>query len=75
MAYRRGVDSEARSRLGSVLDVCAHEARSLERLNDPRLDEVLKEMAKLRAEIVATLATLATVQPPASGGDEIGGLS
>lgn len=60
---------EARSRLGSVLDVCEHEARSLERLEDPRLDEVLQAMAKLCAEIVAALAEL---QSPAPNGGEFG---
>jgi hypothetical protein len=49
---------EARSRLTSVLDVCEHEMEALDALVDARLTHVLQMMTQLRAEIVATLATL-----------------
>jgi hypothetical protein len=49
---------EARSRLASVLDVCAHEKKALDALADPRLAGVLQAMTMLRAEIVAALASL-----------------
>lgn len=51
-------DVEARSRLSTVLDVCEHEMRALNALGDPRLIHVLQMMTVLRAEIIATLATL-----------------
>ena len=51
-------DLEARSRLASVLDVCAHEKKALETLADPRLAGVLQAMTTLRAEIVTALASL-----------------
>jgi hypothetical protein len=61
----QGSDLEARSRLSSVLDVCEHEAARLERLEDPRLADVLKAMSTLRAEIVAALASF--LEPPTQG--------
>jgi len=51
-------DIEARSRLGSVLDVCEYEMQALKALRDPRLSGVLQAMTTLRAEIVAALAAL-----------------
>ncbi len=50
---------EARARLGSVLDICQHEAEALEKLHDPRLASVLLQMRRLQAEIIAALASLA----------------
>jgi hypothetical protein len=58
-------DLEARARLGSVLDVCEHDARALESLHDPRLAGVLQQMTRLQAEIVAALASFAS--PPSNG--------
>jgi hypothetical protein len=55
-------DTEIRARLGSVLEVLEHEAAALEGLADPRLAGVLQQMTRLRAEIVAALASLGT--PP-----------
>ena len=52
------VDVEARSRLASIFDVCEHEKRALEALEDPRLTGVLQAMTGLRTEIVAALASL-----------------
>ncbi len=49
---------EARSRLRSVFDVCEHEQRALEALEDDRLDAVLCAMSALHEEIVAALPTL-----------------
>lgn len=56
---------EERSRLTSVLNVCEYEMLALDGLHDDRLGGVLQVMALLRAEIVATLATLT---PDASNG-------
>jgi hypothetical protein len=56
---------EARSRLSSVLALCEHEMQALDTLRDARLTHVLRMMTQLRAEIVATLATLT---PEASNG-------
>jgi hypothetical protein len=60
-------DSEARSRLGSVLDVCEYEMQALDTLHDARLSGVVQAMTMLRAEIVAALAAL---KPDASGGGD-----
>lgn len=49
---------EARSRLTSVLELLEHEADALQRLNDERLENVLRQIALLRAEIVAALGSL-----------------
>lgn len=57
---------EARSRLAAVLEVCERELAALERLGDERLKGVVGTMARLRAEIVATLAELP--QPPPDHG-------
>jgi hypothetical protein len=51
-------DLEARSRLASALDVCAHEKKALDALADPRLAGVLQAMTTLRTEIVVALASL-----------------
>jgi hypothetical protein len=53
---------EARARLGSVLEICQHEAEALENLHDPRVASVLLQMRRLQAEIIAALASLAA--PP-----------
>jgi hypothetical protein len=45
-----------------MLDVLEHEAAALDGLADPRLAAVLQQMTRLRAEIVAALASLGT--PP-----------
>jgi hypothetical protein len=55
----RVTDLEAHSRLSSILDICAHEGRALNELNDPRLDATLHAIGTLRAEIIAALATIA----------------
>ncbi len=60
-----GSESEASSRLSSVLEVCENEGRALEDLPDERLTAVLQAMSKLRAEIVAALASLR--EPPPNG--------
>jgi hypothetical protein len=52
------VDVEARARLSSVREICEHERQALGNLRDPRLNGVLEAIARLQAEIVATLATL-----------------
>lgn len=49
---------EAESRLTSLLSVCEHEMASLEALEDPRLEMLLRDMERFRAELVATLAAL-----------------
>ena len=49
---------EARSRLTSVLELLEPEADALQRLNDERLENVLRQIALLRAEIVAALGSL-----------------
>ena len=59
------VDVEARSRLASILDVCEHEKKALDALEDPRLTGVLQAMTELRTEIFAALASLE--QPTADG--------
>jgi hypothetical protein len=51
-------DVEAKSRLASVLDVCAQERKALDALDEPRLAGVLQAMTTLRTEIVAALASL-----------------
>jgi hypothetical protein len=50
---------EARAWLSRVLAVCENEIQALDTLGDTRLTHVLQMMTQLRAEIVATLATLA----------------
>jgi hypothetical protein len=62
------VDTEARSRLSSILSVCEHEAAALDELRDTRLIGVLQAMASLRAEIVAALASL---EHPQENGREL----
>ena len=57
-------DTEARSRLTRVLDVCEHEFQPLEALGDARLIGVLQVMALLRGEIVAALAAVTAERPP-----------
>jgi hypothetical protein len=59
------VDVEARARLSSVREVCEHERQALENLRDPRLNGVLEAIARLHAEIIATLVTLGP--PPQDG--------
>jgi hypothetical protein len=49
-------DVEARARLSSILDVLEHEAQALQRLEDPRLDDLMDAIANLQVEILATLA-------------------
>ncbi len=49
---------EAESRVTSLLSVCEHEMASLEALEDPRLEALLRYMERFRAELVATLAAL-----------------
>jgi hypothetical protein len=58
-------DVEARSRLASILDVCEHEKKALDALEDPRLTGVLQAVTELRTEIFAALASLE--QPTADG--------
>lgn len=55
---------EAASRLRSVLDVVENEMTALGQLDDERLDRIVRAGGVFRAEIVATLATLA---PPPNG--------
>jgi len=49
---------EGESRFTSLLSVCEHEMASLEALEDPRLEALLRDMERLRAELVATLVAL-----------------
>lgn len=51
-------DVEARARLDSMLSFLEHEADALHALGNPRLAEVLVQIASLRAEIAATVAGL-----------------
>ena len=51
-------DIEARSRLDSISSVLEHESHALESLEDPRLVDVLAQMASLRARIAATVTEL-----------------
>jgi hypothetical protein len=54
----KGSSIEIRSRLVSVLDVCANEAAALAALEESLLDEVLGAMSRLRATIIMTLTAL-----------------
>jgi len=57
-------DTEARSRLTRVLDVCEHEFPAARSAGDARLLGVLQVMALLRGEIVAALAAVTAERPP-----------
>jgi hypothetical protein len=58
-------DIKAESRLRSVREVLERERRALTRLDDDRLDAVVRAMAELEAAIVIALTLLE--QPPDHG--------
>jgi hypothetical protein len=62
-----GSELEAKSRLRSVLSVCEDEGEALRGLDDERLDAVLEAMTRLKAEIIAALASLPRPQADGRG--------